>query len=171
MRDFSKISPAVWGSDRFNKLPSDDARYLFMYLLTCEHQTSAGAFRLKDGYATDDLKWDAPRYHVARRQLVEADLIHFDEAASCILITRWFKHNPPMSESHFIGIERQLERLPSQAIWEAASQAANEAWELVKAAKLAKDIKSGKVAPNASDGQHGAIPERLQTPYMQGKRQ
>ena len=138
MRDFTKISPAVWGSERFNKLLSDDARCLYLYLLTCEHQTSAGAFRLKDGYATDDLKWDAPRYHAARLDLVEADLIHFDDAASCILITRWLKHNPPMSETHHIGIERQLERLPLQAIWKVARQAANEAWDSVKAAKLAK---------------------------------
>ena len=171
MRDFTKISPAVWVSERFNKLPSDDARYLYMYLLTCEHQTSAGAFRLKDGYAIDDLKWDAPRFHAARLQLVEADLIHFDDAASCILITRWFKHNPPMSESHLIGIERQLERLPSKAIREVASLAANEAWESVKAAKLAKDIKSGKATPSASNGQQSAIPERLQTSYMRGGRQ
>ena len=160
MREFSKVSPALWGSERFTALPSDDARFVYLYLLTCEHQTSAGAFKLKDGYATDDLKWEAPRYHAARLKLVDADLIHFDDAASCILITRWFKHNPPMSESHLIGIERQLERLPSQTIWEAARLAANEAWESVKAAKLAKDIKSGKAPPSAPNGLQGEGPSK-----------
>ena len=141
MRDFSKISPALWQSKRFNTLPSDDGRYLYLYLLTSGHQPSAGAYRLPDGYATNDLHWELSRYLKARHELAVADLILFDETESVVMITRWFKHNPPMSESHFIGIGRMLERLPSQMIWEAASQAANEAWESVKAAKLVKDIK------------------------------
>ncbi len=28
MRDFSKVSPTVWQSERFNSLPSDDGRYV-----------------------------------------------------------------------------------------------------------------------------------------------
>ena len=171
MRDFSKISPALWQSKRFNTLPSDDGRYLYLYLLTNGHQTSAGAYRLPDGYATNDLHWELSRYLKARHELAVADLILFDETESVIMITRWFKHNPPMSESHFIGIGRMLERLPSQMIWEAASQAANEAWESVKAAKLVKDIKSGKAPQGASNGQQAAIPERLQTPFLKGARQ
>lgn len=166
MREFSKISPALWQSKRFNSLPSDDGRYLYLYLLTCEHQTSAGCYRLPDGYATNDLRWEFSRYVKARQELASADLVVFDETESVIMITRWFKHNPPMSESHFIGIERILERLPSQLIWEAASQAANEAWESVQAARLAKASKSGKATPTVPNGQQGAIPERLQTSYL-----
>ena len=113
MRDFSKISPALWHSKRFNNLPSDDGRYLYLYLLTNEHQTSAGCYRLPDGYATNDLSWELSRYVTARQELVAADLIFFDELESVVMITRWFKHNPPMSESHFVGINRLLEKLPS----------------------------------------------------------
>jgi hypothetical protein len=116
MREFSKISPAVWGSERFNNLASDDARYLYLYFLTCEHQTSAGVFRLKSGYALDDLQWDLARYASARTQLIEADLIHFDEGASTVLITRWFKHNCPMNDSHFKGVEREINKLPSEVL-------------------------------------------------------
>lgn len=166
MRDFSKISPALWQSKRFNTLPSDDGRYLYLYLLTNEHQTSAGAYRLPDGYATNDLRWEFSRYEKARQELANAELIVFDETESVVMITRWFKHNPPMSESHFIGIGRMLERLPSQMILEAASKAALESWEWVHAARLAKAAKSVKALPNASNGQQGAIPNRLQTPYL-----
>ena len=166
MRDFSKISPAVWQSKRFNTLPSDDGRYLYLYLLTCEHQTSAGAYRLPNGYALDDLRWELSRYVKARQELASADLILFDETESVVMITRWFKHNPPMNESHFIGIGRVLERLPSQMIWEAASHAANEAWEAVQATKLAKAEKATKPSPSGSNGQQGALPSRLQTQLL-----
>ena len=166
MRDFSKISPALWQSKRFNTLPSDDGRYLYLYLLTNEHQTNAGAYRLPDGYATNDLRWDLPRYVKARQELVDADLILFDEAESVVMITRWFKHNAPMSDSHFIGIMRTLEKLPSHMIVEAASQAANEAWESVQTQKLAKASKSGNASQSALNGQQRAIPDRFQTSYL-----
>ena len=80
MRDFSKISPALWQSKRFNTLPSDDGRYLYLYLLTNGHQTSAGAYRLPDGYATNDLRWELSRYVKARHELISADLILIADA-------------------------------------------------------------------------------------------
>ena len=123
MRDFSKVSPAVWHSQRFNSLPSDDGRYLYLYLLTSSHQTSAGCYQLPDGYACSDLQWPLKRYTAARQQLVEADLIRFDSETGVVLITRWFKHNPPMSESHLTGIERVLERISSDSLREAAQEA------------------------------------------------
>ena len=166
MRDFSKISPALWHSKRFNNLPSDDGRYLYLYLLTNEHQTSAGCYRLPDGYATNDLSWELSRYVTARQELVAADLIFFDELESVVMITRWFQHNPPMSDSHFIGIERVLAKLPSQEIWTAASQAANEAWELVQEEKRVKVAKSGKPPPGASSGQLGGFSDGQQTSYQ-----
>ena len=113
MREFSKVSPALWGSERFNNVPTDDGRFLYLYLLTCEHQTCAGAFRLKQGYALEDLGWAGARYLNALAELVKADLIHFDPDTSVILITRWFKHNPPMNESHFRGIAKVIQKLPS----------------------------------------------------------
>lgn len=166
MREFSKVSPNVWQSKRYNSLPSLEGRHLYLYLLTSEHQTSAGAYRLPDGYATFDLSWDLPLYLKARQELASADMIVFDEATSEVMITRWFKHNPPMSPSHFIGVEKLLKRLQSQLIWEEASQAAHEAWEAVQVAKLAKTNKSGKALASASYGQQETIPSRLQTPFM-----
>ena len=116
MRDFSKVSPSLWHSDRFNNLPSDDGRYTYLYLLTCEHQTSAGAYRLPDAYAAADLNWPVERYRKARAELVAADLVKFDSAASVVMITRWFKFNPPMNTSHLKGILHTLHRLPSDVI-------------------------------------------------------
>jgi hypothetical protein len=75
MREFSKISPRVWRSQRFRALASDDARHLHLYLLTCEHQNSAGAFRLPAGYACNDLNWGQDRFSRALAELEEAGLM------------------------------------------------------------------------------------------------
>jgi hypothetical protein len=146
MREFSKISPAVWDSERFMSLPTDDARFLYMYLLTCEHQTSAGAFKLKDGYATDDLRWTLERYQVARAALIEADLIKFDAKSGVVLITRWFRHNPPMNESHFKGVARVIQKLPSETLKQEALEALEQAFHKLQ---VGKALSAGKTPPAA----------------------
>lgn len=168
MREYSKVSPALWQSERFNSLPSDDGRYLYLYLLTNGHQTSAGCYRLPTGYACADLRWEAKRYSKALQELADADLVRVDEVAKVVSITRWFKHNPPLSESHMLGIERQLEKLPSPSIAEAALSEAQEAWATFEAAKSAK---ARKLKPqHYSNRFEDNAPDLMKTKYMNGGR-
>ena len=170
MRGYSKISPALWDSERFTSLPSDDGRYLYLYLLTSRHQTSAGAYRLPDGYASTDLRWIPDRYVKARDQLVQADLIRFDSQTSVVMITRWFKHNPPMNVSHLKSIEGELERLPSFIIAEAARSDLQTIQESIEAERLAKTARKQNTAHGDSNGLGGAITARLNTNYLTGRR-
>ena len=151
MRDFSKVSPSLWHSERFNNLASDDARFAYLYLLTCEHQTSAGCYRLPDAYAAADLRWPIDRYQHARSELASAGLINFDTVASVMMITRWFRFNPPMNEKHLKGIRHILERLPSEQIWAKATAELDEFLQTVasiNAEKQAKHEIGGKVPAN-----------------------
>jgi hypothetical protein len=170
VRDFSKISPALWHSQRFNTLPSDDGRYLYLYFLTCAHQNSAGCYHLPDGYACDDLQWPLERYLTARSQLIANDLIAFDDDCRVVMICRWFKHNPPMNEKHLIGIERVLEKLPSLKIQKVALDALTETWESIAAEKLAKAQRQQKPEQGLGNGFGSAIPERLNTKFIAGQR-
>ena len=120
MREFSKISPAVWRSKRFFTLPSDDAKFAYLYLLTCEHQNSAGAFRLPTGYAVEDLGWTPERFLAAIEGLTNAGMVLRDEETAEMVIANWFKHNPPMNPKHRIGIVQTLERLESADLHETA---------------------------------------------------
>ena len=155
MRDFSKISPTVWQSERFNSL-SDKSKLVYLYLLTNGHQTRAGCYWLPEGYACSDLRWPVDRYQKALKALVAADLVRWDESAKVIGITRWFKHNPPVSPDHLIGVERELARLPSEGIAKEALQAAQEAWASFQTAKTAKAAQKHNPA------------RRLQTNYING---
>ena len=52
---FTKVHPAIWRSQRFMGLASNDAKLLHLYFLTSEHQNSAGAYVIPDGYVAADL--------------------------------------------------------------------------------------------------------------------
>ncbi|WP_353644224.1 hypothetical protein [Mesorhizobium sp. WSM2239] len=129
-REFSKVSPAVWRSGRFTGLECSTAQVLYLYFLTCEHQNSAGCFRLPDGYACSDLRWEPANYAAARDRLIAAELISFDPMTAEIYVDRWFRHNPPTNEKHAMGTRRIIEAIESDVIREkveADFQAADEA--------------------------------------------
>lgn len=129
MRVFTKVSPRLWSSLTFRGI-SDDARFAFVYFLTCSHQNSAGCFSLPDGYAVTDLAWRLRRYISARASLIDANLIKFDASTSEILIVKWFRHNPPMNPSHAKSIAGGIERIASKALQEFAQSELNGAYAL-----------------------------------------
>ena len=113
------VSPHLWRSTRFNAL-RDTEKTLFLYLLTSEHQTSAGCFRLPDGYACDDLGWEREMLTTARAAIVDAGLIQHDPKSDEYLIERFFKHCPPRNRNHRLGAEREITSLRSPDIKQAA---------------------------------------------------
>jgi hypothetical protein len=119
-REFSKISPKVWRSKRFRALPSDDARMFLVFAMTCEHQTSAGCFRMPDAYGAADLAWPIERMKTARSEVIDAGLLAFDKATDEYFVPGWFAHNKPMNASHQKAIIRYISDLESDAVREVA---------------------------------------------------
>lgn len=94
------------------------AKMLHFYFMTCEHQSSAGCYRLPDGYACSDLGWTVDEYRAARKMLLDSDLIAFDAGSSEIYVERWFKHNAPSNPKHKTGTKRLIEAIESDTIRE-----------------------------------------------------
>ncbi|MDO9416205.1 hypothetical protein [Pararhizobium sp.] len=122
MRDFSKVSPLLWRDKRFRSLPTSDAQIAMLYFLTCEHQNSAGCYRLPDGYAASDLDWNTERYEKARAAIVAAGLILFDPDTSELFVAGWFEFNPAMNQKHSQGVERRISSIDSDAVRDAANE-------------------------------------------------
>lgn len=120
MREFNKVSPKVWRDRKFRALPSNDARLLFVYLITCEHQNSSGCFRLPDGYAVHDLGWEASIYSEKLAEVEASGLVITDAETSEVFICEWFETNPAMSKKHAIGIERIISNIESDKLRELA---------------------------------------------------
>lgn len=116
-REFSKVSPALWRSERFNSL-GNEAKILYLFYLTCSHQNSAGCYTLPDGYACSDLGWEQATYELHRSTLIEAQLVAFDPLTSELFILRWFQHCPPMNDKHALGTMRIVESIDSDILRE-----------------------------------------------------
>lgn len=115
-RDFTKFSPTVWQSIDFRSLSSDEARLAYIYLLTSQHQSNAGVFRLPAPYASHDLSWELEKYLKVLSEIECAGLIFVDKTTDEILITNWFSHNPPMNQSHLKGVVHTIERIESDEL-------------------------------------------------------
>jgi hypothetical protein len=148
MREFSKVSPAVWRSSRFTSLETEP-KLLYLYLLTCTHLNSAGCFHLPDAYASADLGWEPERYTQNRKTLIEKELIRFDDETIEVMIERWFQHNPPMNPKHRLGIEKALNKISSDELASAAKEAMNTA-----------------LNPKCKDSTGTSLPEHLNTAFM-----
>lgn len=140
-RPFTMVRRSLWGSERFVSLPDDPTRYLYLYLLSCPHQTSSGCFVLKEAYALADLDmagadWTAAKYRKAKAGLVTSGLILADDATSEILITRWWQDNAPNNESWFTGAQKQCDAISSVTLKEAAQDALRACWESFQAQRL-----------------------------------
>ncbi len=118
-REFNKIAPALWRSKRFSLL-SSIGKVVHLYLMTCEHQNSAGCFRLPDAYAVSDLGCSLEEYLVARDELIAAELVSFDRETNEVFVHRWFKHNPATNDKHAIGAERLISEIESDDLRETA---------------------------------------------------
>jgi hypothetical protein len=118
MRDFTKVSPLIWRDKRFLGLASSDARLLYFYFLTGEHQNPCGSFRIPDGYASSDLQWEAERYVQARDEVVGSGLAKFDPETSEIYVSDWYETNPICNDSHYKGALKGVCNIESDMIRE-----------------------------------------------------
>lgn len=122
MRDFAKVSPAVWRSKKFKSLPSMEARFIYLYLLTNPHGNSAGCFDLHPQYASADMNMEIERYLYCLDTVSEAGLIEFDKEENTVLITNWIEFNAPANPKHALGILSQLEQASSARLKQKAFQ-------------------------------------------------
>lgn len=129
MRDFSKVSPQIWDSERFRTLADDSARLAYLYLLSNGHQNSVGCYRLPSAYACADLGWEPPKYAKVLEALIAAELIGVDGQTHEILILRWFKHNPPTNAKHAQGAFRLVDKIQSPPLRDQATTELQTAWE------------------------------------------
>lgn len=114
---FTKVAGAIWRSPRFRGLP-DRGKLLMLYFITNEHQTSAGCYRLPEGYALTDLGWGAEDYNDALSALVADGLVVRDPPSETIYIDKWFRHSPPMNHKHALGIISVIKDIEPDALRE-----------------------------------------------------
>lgn len=113
MSRFGIVHSSFWLSDTLRTL-EDDAKLLAIYLLTCEHCSSLGAFRLPRAYILHDLNWTSTeRLSKGFQSLTEAGFL--EAAGEFIWIKNYLKWNKPTNSKHLKGLYGQLEALVREA--------------------------------------------------------
>ncbi|HQR20069.1 MAG TPA: hypothetical protein PKV98_04340 [Burkholderiaceae bacterium] len=112
MRDFAKVGTSFWTSIAIQGL-SDDGKLLALYLITSPHSTSAGVYRLPDGYVTGDLGWTSQRVAKGFQELSEKGFATRCDATFWVFIHKHFQHNAienPNQAKHVLKILRDVPR-------------------------------------------------------------
>lgn len=109
MSRYTTVESFIWHDEKFRALP-EDARTVFLYLLTCPHGNMCGIFYLPDLYAASDLQWDVERYRKAIDTLCDTSLIAKDK--DIVWIKNYLKHNPIKGRKQIAGAVNRLMTLP-----------------------------------------------------------
>lgn len=118
MRDYGKVFSRIWESADFRAL-TEDGRTLVMYLLTCQHGTIAGIFRLPDGYACEDLQWSAERVSEGFANVAEKGFATRDEATKWVWVTKFLEWNPPENPNQKKAAAKIASQVPVACSWRA----------------------------------------------------
>jgi hypothetical protein len=96
MARYRKVDPRIWNDAKFSAV-SDDAKLLFLYVMTHPHSTALGAFRATIPGLSAELNWPVARGREAFGQLTAARMIEHDEQAGFIGLPNFLKYNRPES--------------------------------------------------------------------------
>lgn len=102
---YFRVSPKLWHESWDN-----DQRLLALYLLTCEHRTTEGLFRLPQAYVSADLGWSQKRLQKAWDALVKEDFIRY--MGGVVLIVQALKYQAPGNPNQIKAALNALERVP-----------------------------------------------------------
>jgi hypothetical protein len=117
MRDYGKVFSRIWESATFRAL-SEDGRTLALYLLTCQHGTIAGAFRMPDGYACEDMQWESERVRKGFENLTENGFAYRCEATKWVWIVNYLGLNPPENPNQRKSAAKVASSIPGNCSWQ-----------------------------------------------------
>lgn len=109
MSRYTTVESIIWHDEKFRGLP-EDARTLFLYLLTSPHSNMLGIFYLPKLYACSDLQWEPERYLRGIDTLCHTLLIEVDK--DIIWVKNYLKHNQIRGPRQVTGAVNRLMSLP-----------------------------------------------------------
>ena len=109
MSRYATVETFIWHDEKLRELP-EDARHLFLYLLTSPHGNMCGLFYLPELYACSDLQWEPKRYRKGIDTLCHTLLIEVDK--DIIWVKNYLKHNQIRGPRQVTGAVNRLMSLP-----------------------------------------------------------
>lgn len=112
---YVRVANKIWQDEKIKNL-SDDAKLLYLYVLTSPHSNMAGYYVLPKPYVAYDLNWLPERLDKAFGELLRNGLIKYCEQSDVVLIPNFLKYNPMQNKNQAIGAARRVRELPSNTL-------------------------------------------------------
>lgn len=111
MRDYGKLFCEFWTSATIQAL-SDDGKLLAAYLLTNQHCTLIGCYRLTPGYVCDDLNWMPERVSKGFTELFDKGFARRCEASNFVVIFKYLDWNPLENPNQHKSALKHFSKIP-----------------------------------------------------------
>jgi len=112
---YIRIATKFWQDEKARKL-SDDAKLLYLYVLTSPHSNMAGYYVLPKPYVVYDLQWLPERLDKALAELLRMGLIKYCEQNDVVFIPNFFKYNPIQNRNQAVGVAKRVSELPANTL-------------------------------------------------------
>lgn len=111
MRDYGRVHTTFWASETMRGL-GDDAKFLALYLMTCQHAHMAGVFHLPAAYAAHDTGWSADRLADGFKALSDGGWLRRCDRTGWVWIINFLKFNPPANPNMAKAVDKQVALVP-----------------------------------------------------------
>lgn len=108
---YTRVESKFWQDKKMRNV-SYEARYLMLYLLTCQHRNILGLYFLPEPYACFDLQWDVKRFRERLGELLKIGCIEYDADAHVVFVKNYLKHNPLENPNQVKSAMEKLETVP-----------------------------------------------------------
>ncbi len=112
---YHRVASKFW-SDEKTIAWDDDTRLLGLYLLTCEHRTVEGLFRLPKAYICGDLQWLPERLPKPFGQLLADGFVMYDETTSVMFLPNALQYQKPANPNMVKAAVKAVAALPRSAL-------------------------------------------------------
>ena len=113
---YTRVESKFWQDEKM-RVVTDDARYLMLYLLTSPHRNIMGFYFLPVPYACFDLGWDEERFSKGLKELLEIQVIRYDQGSHVVLIQNYLKHNPLENPNQVKSAIDRLDEMPQTSLF------------------------------------------------------
>lgn len=110
MARFRKIDPRIWNDAKFSSL-SNEAKLLFIYLLTSPQMTVLGALPMRDTSVAAELGLDPIPYAIRYRELYDRGIAEYDERG-LFWVKNFLKYNSPDNPKVVLSWTNAVDLLP-----------------------------------------------------------
>lgn len=111
MARYRKISVEIWNDERFRNF-SDDAKLIFLFLLSHPHMTSLGAMRGTVPGLAAEIGWTLKRFTKGFNELLTEGRVKHDVSAAFVWLLNFLKHNGPENKNVVIAMGKAAVLLP-----------------------------------------------------------